>query len=61
MQKALSEGRVFRSITEQVLWPQLEIVRILKSGSRVLSLHDAELEAPLLEQERANVMYSRKT
>ncbi len=60
MQQALSEGRVFRSISEQVLWPHLEIVRILMSGSRVLSLHDAELEAPLLEQESMNVMYSRE-
>ena len=40
-----------------MLWPQLEIVQLLKSGSRVLSLHDAELEAPLLEQAVTRVIY----
>jgi predicted nucleotidyltransferase len=57
VQQALRDGRVFRSSVEQVLWPQLEIARMLKSGSRVLSLHDAELEALLLEQPSTRVIY----
>src|SRR4051794_32850685 len=54
---ALDQGRVFRNITERVMWPRLEICLLLKSGSRVIKLHDAELEASLLRQGPTRVVY----
>ena len=42
---------------DQVLWPQSEIYYLLKSGSRVIKLHDAELEAPLLAQGLTRIVY----
>jgi hypothetical protein len=61
VRRARSGGRTFRSTIDQVLWPQLEIMRILKSGSRVLSLHDAELETELLLAGAMDVVYSIDT
>ena len=42
---------------DQVLWPQLEIYHLLKSGSRVIKLHDAEVEAPLLALGLTRIIY----
>ncbi len=55
--RALDRGRVFSSFMDQVLWPQSEIYHLLKSGSRVIKLHDAELEAPLLAQGLTRIVY----
>lgn len=54
---ALDQGRRFNNGTEQVLWPHLEIYHLLKSGSRVIKIHDAELEALLLAQGLTRVVY----
>jgi hypothetical protein len=61
VRQARRDGRMFHSTIEQVLWPQLEVMRMLKSGSRVLSLHDAELETELLMAGPMVVVYSNDT
>jgi hypothetical protein len=47
VRQARSDERMFRSSIDPVLWPQVEVMRIVKSGSRVLSLN-AGLETELL-------------
>lgn len=55
--RALDRGRVFSSFLNQVLWPQSEIYHLLKSGSRVIKLHDAEVKAPLLALGLTRIIY----
>ncbi len=55
---ALDQGRRFSNISEHVAWPQTEVVRFLKGSSRVLKVHDADLEQRLLEQVPTRVIYS---
>lgn len=40
--KAAMNGRVFSNFSQRLMWPQNEIILFLKSGSRVLSLHDMD-------------------
>jgi predicted nucleotidyltransferase len=40
IQHALARGRRFSNIVEQAAWPQNEVRRFLKAGSRVISLED---------------------
>jgi hypothetical protein len=56
---ALDEGRTFSNISEHVAWPQTEVVRFLKGRSRVLNVHDADLEQQLLAQVPTCVIYTR--
>jgi len=40
--EALESGRRFPNTTEQVLWPQVEVMRFLKARSRTLSVHTTD-------------------
>jgi len=42
--KAAEKGKQFNSFMERLMWPENEIILFLKSGSRVLSLHDMDDE-----------------
>jgi hypothetical protein len=43
----------------QLYWPHEHVMRRLKAGSRVLSVHDLDREAELLAQGPARVVYDR--
>jgi predicted nucleotidyltransferase len=40
IQDAYDEGRTFRNITEEVLWPRMEIFMCLRARKRSLSIHE---------------------
>lgn len=54
---AIRSGKQFRNITEEVAWPYFEVLKFLKSGSRVISLHDINAEAEILREATTKVIY----
>jgi predicted nucleotidyltransferase len=55
VQVALQAGRQFSNYTNQVLWPYEEVLLLLKSRSRAISLHPAD--DPILKQTESRVIF----
>ncbi len=53
--EAISHGKVFRNFTEQISWPQLEVIMFLKGRSRSVGLH---IDEPVIEIVEYKVVYS---
>jgi len=54
--EARRTGRRFNNVMEEIMWPKREVVQILKSRSRALSIHSLEDEARVLRTERYEVL-----
>ncbi len=48
--EAIASGRRFSSFFEQVVWPQQEVLLVLRSRSRVISLHEVDPQARLTDR-----------
>jgi predicted nucleotidyltransferase len=59
VQLALSHGRRFSNIVEQVYWPETEFRRRLRDGCRSLSLHDLKAERSFIEAQPHKQLYQR--
>lgn len=57
IEAVIKSGKRFRNLTEEVSWPYFEVFRFLKSGSRVISLHDFAVEARILQDVEVKVIY----
>jgi hypothetical protein len=55
IESAIRDGRRFSNKWDQLAWPQHEVILFLKSGSRVLSLHDTD--DPILEMVPTRVIF----
>lgn len=41
---AKKEGRVFRSVMDEIFWPHKEVMLLLKTRKKGLSLHDEDMD-----------------
>lgn len=57
--RARQDGRQFRTIVDEIGWPQIEVMRHLKNRSRTLSFVDHRDK--ILEQVETKILYQRDT
>lgn len=56
--EAKHNGRHFNNIVEEVYWPQMEVLKYLKSRSRSISIHFAD--EPVLKNSKHKVIFEEK-
>ncbi|WEG13435.1 hypothetical protein PU629_03440 [Pullulanibacillus sp. KACC 23026] len=56
---AINKGRNFKSFMDQLFWPHEEVLKFLKSGCRVISIHDMDREE-ILKKVNFEVVYPQK-
>jgi hypothetical protein len=57
IEQALRKGKSFRTLFEQVTWPYVEVLTILKGHSPSLSLHDVQIEQILSQPIPSKVLF----
>jgi predicted nucleotidyltransferase len=57
IREANAAGRQFATYMDTIFWPQTEVLLRLKARSRAISLHDIEMEQPILEQTETRVVF----
>ncbi|WEG12250.1 hypothetical protein PU629_19350 [Pullulanibacillus sp. KACC 23026] len=50
-------GMNFKSAMDQLFWPHEEVLKFLKSGCRVISIHDMDVEE-ILKKSKYEVVYT---
>ena len=55
--EARKNGKIFRSFLEEICWPEIEVRKFLKSGSRTLSIHPIEDSSLGIESGNFRIIY----